>query len=311
MYMSSAFLLLISAVSAAPSLHNDDAGKHKRTITPDNTCGGSNGYACNPQDSHGGACCSAAGYCGNTDDYCGTGCQSAFGTCGSSTSPTQQPSCPPPTSGSAGISSPAAKEGCLWTVDGVGSFTHTLTLDFSALNALPSDVLNISTDTINSTDTDTGPRQFTTSNVAVKDGALQLTVPGGQTISSPITGAEVYTLEESILYGSVRTMMEVSSVSGTVSSPFFYQNDSQEADIEVLTGGQFQGVHYTNQKTSPGSALTTVTCASPADSTSQFYEYRLDWMSDRTDFYLGGVKQTSLTQNVPSQPGKWLWNNWR
>lgn len=45
--------------------------------SPDETCGGSNGYTC-PS----GQCCSQWGWCGTTTDYCGAGCQSAFGTCG-------------------------------------------------------------------------------------------------------------------------------------------------------------------------------------------------------------------------------------
>ncbi|KAH8666448.1 hypothetical protein BX600DRAFT_461797 [Xylariales sp. PMI_506] len=44
--------------------------------SPDETCGGSNGYTCiNSQ------CCSQWGWCGLTSDYCGAGCQPAFGVC--------------------------------------------------------------------------------------------------------------------------------------------------------------------------------------------------------------------------------------
>ena len=309
MYMPSGFLLLISAISAIPYTHHDDASKHKRTLTPDNTCGGSKGYTCNPSESLGGACCSAAGYCGNTDAYCGTGCQPAFGTCGSPTSPQTQPSALPLPAGLAGSSLPATEEGCLWTVDGSSSFTHTLTIDFSTLNDFPSDTLAISTDNITALPP-TYTQHYTVDNIAVKDGTLQLKVPGGQT-ASPILGAEVATTEKNILYGSVRTMMQISSVSGTVSSSFFYKNDNQEADIEVLTGGDYKGIHYTNQKVSSAADPTTVASASPADLTSEMHEYRLDWLPDRTDFYLDGVKQATFTENVPSNEGAWLWNNWR
>lgn len=139
---------------------------------------------------------------------------------------------------------------------------------------------------------------------------MQLKVPGGQK-TSPIFGAEVYTVEDHIRYGSVRTMMQVSTVPGTVSSPFFYQNDNQEADIEVITGGMEQGVHYTNQEVSPGAAQTTKSLPLAPDLTTGFHEYRLDWLPGQTDFYLDGVLQTSLTANVPTEAGKWLWNNWR
>ena len=316
MYIPSTFLFLLLAVSALPYLHHDDVGKHKRTLTPDNTCGGSNGYTCNPNDSYGGPCCSAAGYCGKTDAYCGTGCQSAFGTCGSSTYPQSQTSSLPqasplpPKAGPAGSSSPATKEGCIWTVDGSGSFTHSLTIDFSISNTFPNDSLSISTDPVGSSGSSSYTQRYTTENVAVADGTLQLKVPGGQT-GFPILGAEVYAKDKNILYGSVRTMMQISSVSGTVSSSFFYKNDNQEADIEIVTGGASKGVHYTNQKTTSSAGQTTVAFATSADLTSKFHEYRLDWLPDRTDFYLDGVKQANLTGNVPSTEGKWLWNNWR
>ena len=106
-------------------------------------------------------------------------------------------------------------------------------------------------------------------------------------------------------------MMQISAVSGTVSSPFFYRNDSQEADIEVITGGKHEGIHYTNQEATSTSDQTTVASASPADLTTEMHEYRLDWLPDQTDFYLDGVKQATLTGNVPSAAGAWLWNNWR
>ena len=139
---------------------------------------------------------------------------------------------------------------------------------------------------------------------------MQLKVPGGQTAPT-IKGAEVYTLEENILYGSVRTVMQVSTVAGTVSSPFFYKTDNQEADIEVLTGGAEQGVHYTNQRANSAADQTTKSLPLTPDLTTGFHEYRLDWLPGQTDFYLDGVLQASFTENVPTEAGKWLWNNWR
>ncbi|KAK6221987.1 hypothetical protein LQW54_001207 [Pestalotiopsis sp. IQ-011] len=44
--------------------------------SPDDTCGGSNGYVC--QDSQ---CCSQWGWCGTTSEYCAAGCQAAYGLC--------------------------------------------------------------------------------------------------------------------------------------------------------------------------------------------------------------------------------------
>ena len=195
----------------------------------------------------------------------------------------------------------------MWAVDGAGSFTHSQTFDFSALTSFPKDDLAISTDPIGSSPF---TQLYTKSNVAVADESLQLKVPGGQS-ASPILGAEISTQHKDILYGSVRTTMKASTVAGTCHGAFFYKDDNQETDIEIITGHKFQGVHYTNQRASANAAPSTLQKALPADATSVFQEYRIDWVPGRTDFYLDGQLQKSLTNNVPSTPGSWLWNNWR
>ena len=195
----------------------------------------------------------------------------------------------------------------MWAVDGAGSFTHSQTFDFSALTSFPQEDLAISTDSIGSSPF---TQLYTTSNVAVADKSLQLKVPGGQS-ASPILGAEISTQQKDILYGSVRTTMKASTVAGTCHGAFFYKDDNQEADIEIITGHKFQGVHYTNQRASANAPASTLAKALPADATTVFQEYRIDWVPGRTDFYLDGQLQKSLTENVPSTPGSWLWNNWR
>ena len=71
MHLFSYSIFFLVAVSATPhSFHRHNHLSHphitnqKRSLTPDNTCGGANGYICNPSDSYGGSCCSAAGWCG-------------------------------------------------------------------------------------------------------------------------------------------------------------------------------------------------------------------------------------------------------
>ncbi len=133
---------------------------------------------------------------GNSAAYCGTGCQSGFGSCGTLTS-----------------SPEPAKSGCAWVVPNAGSFTFSQKFDFSTMSAFPTAGLAISTDTIGA---GSAPytQLYTTANVNLVGGALQLKVPGGQH-ASPITGAEVYTTDKDILYASVRTWVQVSSVAGT------------------------------------------------------------------------------------------------
>ena len=195
----------------------------------------------------------------------------------------------------------------MWKVDGAGSFTHSQTFDFSALTSFPQDDLAISNDTIGSSPF---TQHYTTSNVVVASESLQLKVPGGQS-ASPILGAEISTQHKDILYGSVRTTMKASTIAGTCHGAFFYKDDNQEVDIELITGHTFEGVHYTNQRTSAGAEPSTLRKPLPSDATTVFQEYRIDWVPGRTDFYLDGQLQKSLTDNVPSTPGSWLWNNWR
>ncbi len=133
---------------------------------------------------------------GNTAAYCGTGCQSAFGSCGTLTT-----------------SPEPVKSGCVWVVPNAGSFTFSQKFDFSTMSTFPTTGLAKSTDTIGA---GTAPysQLYTTANVNVNGGSLQLKVPGGQH-ASPITGAEVYTTDKDILYASVRTWVQVSNVAGT------------------------------------------------------------------------------------------------
>ena len=195
----------------------------------------------------------------------------------------------------------------MWEVEGAGGFTHSQTFDFSALTAFPTNDLTISTYPIGSSPY---TQLYTTSNVAVTSQSLQLKVPGGQT-ASPILGAEISTHDDDILYGSVRTTLKASTVSGTCHGAFFYKDDNHEVDIEVITGDTWKGVHYTNQKANADAEASTIQMALPSDATTGFQEYRVDWLPGQTNFYLNGQLQKTLSTNVPSIPGSWLWNNWR
>lgn len=104
---------------------------------------------------------------------------------------------------------------------GAGDFAFSQKFDFSSATSLPAG-LATSTDTIGA---GTAPysQLYTTANVHVSGGSLQLKVPGRQH-ASPITGAEVYTITKDILYASVRTWVQVSNVAGTCHGNFVSRN---------------------------------------------------------------------------------------
>jgi beta-glucanase (GH16 family) len=101
---------------------------------------------------------------------------------------------------------------------------------------------------------------------------------------------------------------------------FFYKSDNQETDIEWISDPDShsnlnspngtRAMQYTNQATSPGSEATMVYGPAPADAVSVVHAYRIDWTADETRYYLDGVLQHTMTTNVPSESGSWVWNNW-
>lgn len=262
----------------------------RRTVTPDNTCGGTNKYTCDPKNSYGGSCCSSSGYCGYTNAYCGSGCQSAYGSC-------------------FGKSKPAVKNGCVWTVAGVGSFTQFQNITFPG-TTLPS-TLQADGYPI---DANYG---YSKSLVSVAGGYLQLKVPGGQT-TKPYQCAQVDTTVSDILYASVRTTAIFATPAGTVNGNFFYWNDTQEIDIEYVTDPNSQSNLDNKQSTGSAKPLmytnqlhTFAPRASPSDAQTNAHEYRIDWVKGKTTFYLDGVLQnTTFTTDVPTHAGSWIWNNW-
>ncbi|KEQ81332.1 concanavalin A-like lectin/glucanase [Aureobasidium pullulans EXF-150] len=146
-------------------------------------------------------------------------------------------------------------------------------------------------------------------NVVLKRGRpLQLRVPGGQT-QSPIQGAEFTTAYDDILFASVRTVAKVSNVAGTCHGFFFYKSDTQEIDIEIRTSFPTT-LFLTNQKFSPKALTSTFDTKSPLDMTSDFHEYRFDWLKGVTKLYVDGKFVGSLRKNVPTMPGSMVWNNW-
>lgn len=101
----------------------------------------------------------------------------------------------------------------------------------------------------------------------------------------------------------------IGSAAGTTHGFSFYSNDTQEVDFAFLTSDASQ-VHLTNEQVTNTSPISTYTSNAPNDATSAYHEYRVDWSSSGTSFYIDGVLIQTITENVPTTPGFWLWNNW-
>lgn len=205
----------------------------------------------------------------------------------------------------------------------MGYFVHYKSYNFPG-TTLPSGLL-ASAYTVNdkeSTPTAKYNHRFTPQNVAVRDGYLVLTVPGGQkpSFSNPATCGEVTTSASNILYASVRTHAILTQEPGVVDGMFFYKDDCQEIDIEYLSDPSSQSnpgvgkpipLQYTNQATdcNPDDA-TYQTRSAPPLATSAEHEYRVDWTPGQVAFYTDGKRTQTFTTNVPTEAGSWVWNIW-
>ena len=138
-------------------------------------------------------------------------------------------------------------------------------------------------------------------------------------MGTPISCAEIETVDCNIKYASVRTWAVFSKIPGTCHGLFYYKDDNDEIDIEYLTESASAAnngnsspipIWYSNQPLVAGNEPTQDSVVPPSDPTEAVHEYRFDWTPYSTAFYFDGIRQTVLTSDVPSKPGHIIWNNW-
>lgn len=147
---------------------------------------------------------------------------------------------------------------------------------------------------------------YTGANVVVQDSTLQLTCSAYE--SSPnktIYAGEIITKRSDILYGSFRSSHRVEGGAGAVAALFFYADDADEIDIELVTDDHVRDVHFTNQ---PDGLITTYMPNGASRTT--FASYRFDWLPSQTSFYVNDVLSGSLTDDVPAINGSIELNSW-
>jgi beta-glucanase (GH16 family) len=87
----------------------------------------------------------------------------------------------------------------------------------------------------------------------------------------------------------------------------------QEADIEILTAGPRNVVQYTNQPSvdADGNELPEATVnATQSQDWSQWNVYRLDWMPERSSWYVNGASVAKIEFQVPRDPAGLMVNMW-
>ncbi|KAF8893413.1 concanavalin A-like lectin/glucanase domain-containing protein [Infundibulicybe gibba] len=199
-----------------------------------------------------------------------------------------------------------------------GGFTTKQTIDFSGVNGgnaatfLSQNGISISNYPISDSPV---PHTFVPGNVALGAGTLNMKV-NRYSGSGSIQSSEIST-QATFQYASVRTVLKSSTTPGVVEGNFMYANDNQEVDFEILTTTTLNsspdvpaGIWATNQALTPGQPSTHQTIPFTFDPSQGFHEYRIDWFSDSTTFFIDGTQKARLTSNVPTATAPWVWNSW-
>ncbi|KAI9316468.1 concanavalin A-like lectin/glucanase domain-containing protein [Dichotomocladium elegans] len=160
----------------------------------------------------------------------------------------------------------------------------------------------------------THSRQFGTQNVfhnTVSEGGLILAVTVENTTAMQCGGFG--TRRRDILYGSFRSYIKTTPVSGTVGAMYIF-NPGQEIDIELLSAVKpaqaYFAIHPGLLENGRASHLTHTNYHLGFDPTADFHEYRFDWMPGCAIFYIDGIEVQRLVTNIPTQPSRFMFNHW-
>ncbi|KAK0129978.1 hypothetical protein ONS96_000518 [Cadophora gregata f. sp. sojae] len=153
------------------------------------------------------------------------------------------------------------------------------------------------------------------------DPGLRLTVSASATVDGFVRCAQLNTAREDMLWGSYRALLKLPSVSGTCSAFFWYFNDSQEIDMELLSS-QFNRnnnsflinlVHQSPQSASQGFSVIGKdykVSSLPFNPTTGFHEYRIDYLPDQILFFGDGQVIGVMNSTVSPQPGHLILTQW-
>ncbi|KAI8139247.1 concanavalin A-like lectin/glucanase domain-containing protein [Fennellomyces sp. T-0311] len=154
-------------------------------------------------------------------------------------------------------------------------------------------------------------RQFDMNNVYLNtEGGLQLAIT---VQNNTIRCAGFGTQRQDFLYGSFRAYLRTTNVNGTVASMYIF-NTQEEIDIEILSAvappQSYFAIHPGLLEQGRASHLTHDNHHLGFDPSAEFHEYRFDWMPNLVIFYIDGIEARRMVTNVPSLPGRLMFNHW-
>ncbi|KAI0200446.1 glycoside hydrolase, family 16 [Astrocystis sublimbata] len=166
------------------------------------------------------------------------------------------------------------------------------------------------------------PSQFQGQGVLGLDAGLLLVVRNDLQ-EGKVPTAEVSTSGLHYFYGTFRAGIKTTDVPGTCSAFFWYQNDTQEIDIEFLSAqyDKAQGIFPVNlvlqSKEAAAAGYNAANTTGlrrvnlPFDPTTAFHEYRFDFLPNRVLFYADGAVLAEMNGSaVPTTAGHLLISHW-
>lgn len=199
-----------------------------------------------------------------------------------------------------------------YRIDGLGEFSNSLVVDFQQARAIPAEMY-IPSYSVKNTTANTLTRTFSVDNVVLNSGdSLSLLLPGSPdnfTTQKYISVSGLYTKYNDVLYGTFRTVAKLSKGSGAINMFQMYSDDPEELNFSFLTNKPSQ-IQQLASAVNSSVKSATVTNSIPSDATDVYHEYRVDWSPKGTDFFIDGVKISTITSTNPSSPGSLVWSNW-
>ncbi|KAI9788714.1 MAG: hypothetical protein M1835_002113 [Candelina submexicana] len=156
------------------------------------------------------------------------------------------------------------------------------------------------------------PRRNDEANVYIQDGTLVMRQMGysdaDRRANRSVSIAAIQSTGQDFLHGSFRSVFKISDDHGSVGGFFWYHNDTNEIDVEVLTKEPNDTtIHYTSHPfTNPGASYPA-TLTKPW---TEYQEHRFDWHPGNITFYQGARAVHYTTANVPKVAGNMQMNLW-
>lgn len=152
------------------------------------------------------------------------------------------------------------------------------------------------------------------------DPGLQLIVRSTLVETNLVSTGQIQSQREDIRYGSFRAYLKSTPINGTCAASFWYHNDSQEIDIELLSRQQKDSMHpinfsvHSKESVANDYDATNTTGFVEAqlgfDPAKGFHEYRYDWSPELVSYYVDSTWLGDVHDYIPTTPGHFQLSHW-